>query len=194
MRRRTFFWSTLSSLVPFLVPRSLAAQGGPLELATTLRAVAGIVLPASLGADRTERAVQRFEQWIREYRAGAEMSAGYGITRLQVVGPDPSADYPKQLQALEAAARDQGATSFANLERGSQTALVTAAIDAAKADGLPRRPNGRHIAIDLMSHFFLIDDEGHDWLYDAAIERTRCRGLTSSAERPKSLGAAHASR
>lgn len=188
MRRRTFFWSTLSSLVPYVVPRWLYAQGGPFGAAgaATLRDVAGVVLPASLGPERLERAVGQFEQWVREYRAGAEMSAGYGITRLQVVGPDPSADYVRHLQALEAAAKTQGA-SFARLGPAARATLVTAAIESANVDGLPRRPNGKHIATDLMSHFFFVNDEGQDWLYHAAIERTKCRGLASSAQRPAEL-------
>jgi len=188
MQRRTFFGWILSSLVGYVFPRWTWAQGGvslPADSAM-LRELAQVVLPASLGAPRLEAAVKQFEEWVREYRAGAEMSAGYGISRGQTVAPNPAEHYTRQLRDLEAAAQAKGGT-FASLDPSMRAGLVAAALEAARVDGLPRRPTGGHVASDLMSHFFFINDNGHDWLYGAAIERTRCRGLASSAERPPQL-------
>jgi hypothetical protein len=108
------------------------------------------------------------------------------MTRLQLVAADPSGNYGRQLQTLEDAAQAAG-VRFSSLDRSARTAIVSAEIAAAGVDGLPRRPNGGHVATDLMSHFFFINDRWHVWLHGAAIERTRCRGLASSGERPATL-------
>lgn len=190
MERRSFFkWAASSAAAAFVFPRALLARFSPPEPVdpARLRQLAGVVLPASLGPERLERAVRKFEQWVREYRAGVEMSAGYGVTRLRTVGPDPSVGYAGQLEALEAAAKARGAGSFAALDAASKAVLVTEALAKSGVNALPRRPDGGHVAADLMSHFFFIDDDGHDWLYAAAIGRAACRGLGSSAARPSSL-------
>lgn len=188
MLRRTFFKWTASSAVPHLLPRWLFAQApaAPAAEASTLRALAAVVLPSSLGERRLDEAVGQFTRWVREYRAGAEMSAGYGITRIQVLPPDPSAHHAGQLRDLEAAAADRGG-SFASLPAAARREVVEAALTAAGAVAIPRRPDGRHVATDLMSHFFFIAGDGQDWLYNAAIRRETCRGLGSSAERPAPL-------
>lgn len=186
MKRRTFVrWAASTAGAWVSLPRWAWAQlvlppAGP---AVTLHHVAVVVLPSSLGATRLDAAVEQFERWIEEYRAGAEMSAGYGVTRPQTTAANPSIGYAAQLQALATAAEGQG-TAFARLDPTVRASLVTAALNAAGIDALPRRPDGRHVATDLMSHFFFINDAGHDRLHDAAIERTRCRGLESSGERP----------
>lgn len=190
MLRRTFFKWTASSAVPHLLPRWLFAQtpaaSAAAAEATTLRAVAGAVLPSTLGPARLDDAVAQFTKWVREYKAGAEMSAGYGVTRIQVVPPDPSAHHGEQLRALDAAARAKGA-SFTSLDAGAQRALVQEAIVTAGVEGIPRRPDGKHIATDLMSHFFFVAGDGQDWLYNASIKRETCRGLGTSGDRPAPL-------
>lgn len=185
MLRRTFFKWTASSAVPHLLPRWLSAQTRAAAdvPAATLRALAGVVLPSTLGAARLDDAVAQFNRWVREYQAGAEMSAGYGVTRIQVVPADPSVGHAEQLSALDAAARAAGA-SFADLDPAAQRALVQSALETAGVAGIPRRPDGKHIATDLMSHFFFIAGDGQDWLYNASIRRETCRGLGTSADRP----------
>jgi hypothetical protein len=184
--RRTFFKWIGSAALPFALPRWARAQAGPFteQRAATLSALAGGVLPGSLGPRGIESAAAQFTQWVRGYKAGAEMSAGYGFTRLQVVPADPSRNYGAQLDQLESAARAKGAASFSKLDIPARRAIVQAAIEAANVDGIPRRPNGKHVAADLMGFFFFISSDGHDFLYNAAIKRDECRGLASSGDRP----------
>ena len=53
-------------------------------------------------------------------------------------------------------------------------------------DRIPQRPNGKHVAADLLS-FFYGSSEGEDFLYGVAIRRDDCRGLADSAQRPARL-------
>jgi hypothetical protein len=187
MLRRAFFKWIGSSVLPFIVPRWIFAQGGgiPPDAEGTLRALSGVVLPASLGAAGLDAATTQFTTWVREYKAGAEMSTGYGFPRERVVGPDPSVRYAEQLRALETAAAAKGAP-FAKLQTAAQRALVEEALGQAKVERIPAQPDGKHVAADLMSVFFL-GSAGQDFLYGAAIQRDRCRGLDTSGERPAPL-------
>jgi hypothetical protein len=63
---------------------------------------------------------------------------------------------------------------------------VAAALAAAKVAELPARPDGGHIATDLMAHFFN-GPEANDLVYGRLIGRFGCRGLPGSEERPAEL-------
>jgi hypothetical protein len=192
-RRALLTWTFLSWVAHLVRPQWVWGSVGVLPASqaatdpTLLRAVAAVVLPSGLGADGLAAAVERFTVWGREYRAGAEMSAGYGVTQIRVLPPDPTASYAAQLENLERLAKERG-PSFAALDAGTQRAILQSAFTAAAVDALPRRPDGRHIAADLMSHFYFVSSEGQDWLYNASIRRETCRGLSSSGERPAPLG------
>lgn len=142
-----------------------------------LRAIAAAVMPQSLQANEV---ADGFARWIRNYRAGAEMNSGYGFTRLRVTPPSPAKDYPAQIRALNAG------KPFASLDRNEQRRMIAGALDEAKVDEVPQRPNGKHVASDLMSYFYY-GSEGHDFLYEAAIRVEDCRGLPSSPKRPAPL-------
>jgi hypothetical protein len=192
MRRRRFLKWTFSSVVPFLVPRWLRARVGALAPAdvpageiTQLHELASVVLPTSFGRARADGIADNFVKWIRGYRAGADLGHGYGLTKPRVAPPNPATNYPAQLRELESAARAKGAT-FAKLDRAAQREVVAAALERAKIQNIPRRPNGKNVAADLMSFFFYGPD-GEDFLYQAAIHREECRGLPSSGQRPASL-------
>jgi hypothetical protein len=191
-RRALFTWTFVSWVVHLVRPQwawGLHSTPAALQPATELamlRALAGVVLPSGLGSDGLNAAVERFIVWGREYKAGAEMSAGYGVTQIRVLPADPSASYREQLEDLQRRAR-QGGQSFAELDAGTQRALLQAALAEAAVETLPRRPDGRHIAADLMSHFYFVSSEGQDWLYNASIRRETCRGLASSGNRPAPL-------
>jgi hypothetical protein len=189
MERRTFFKWVWSSAIPFVLPRWARAQRGPFtgQSASTLRDVADAVLPQALGPHGSDGAVTEFTQWLRSYKAGAEMSAGYGFTRIQVVPPDPSTHYVEQLDQLEATARSSRSVSFGRLDLAARREIVQAALAASHVDAIPRRPNGQHVAADLLGFFYFISSDGHDFLYNAAIKRDECRGLASSGQRPASL-------
>jgi hypothetical protein len=187
MRRRALIrWAlSASATLPFrrVRARAEAAVLGP-GAEATLRAVAAGVLPESLGA-RSDAIAARFLAWTRGYRAGAEMDHGYGRTRLRRTPPSPASSYATQLAALERAARERGA-SFAELAAPARRELIEAALRASGVESLPPRPDGRHVAADLMS-FFFHGSEANDLCYGAAIGRDSCRGLEGSWEPPPPL-------
>lgn len=193
MERRALLKRMLMGALPVMFPRWLRVRlviPGRTNVSASeelqLRALAGVVLPASLGRSRTESIADHFVKWIRDYKAGADLGYGYGITHPRKAPPNPAAHYPEQLAQLEAAARAKGGT-FAKLNPAVQEQLVADALASAKIETVPRRPNGRHVAADLMSFFFYVDPDGEDFLYKAAIERENCRGLGDSGKRPASL-------
>jgi hypothetical protein len=145
-----------------------------------LRAIAEVVLPGEIGADARARVVTSFIAWLHDYRGGADMDHGYGFTRLRRTPPSPAAKYSEQLKGLEARAAGPG---FAGLSVDARRVMLEEAIAAAKIDRLPNRPDGGHIATDLMA-FYFNGSEAHDRAYRAAIGRDACRGLDGSSERP----------
>jgi len=189
MRRRALlrFLTATWALLPFGRSR-LLAQGAALGAAeqATLRTLARVVLPASLGDERLNAAVAEFLAWLRGYREGAEMDHGYGLTRLRWAPRAPADRYPAQLAALEAAARERGG-ALATLPAPAQREIVLAALAAANVRELPERPGGGHVAADLMSLFFR-SSAANDLCYEARIGREDCRGLPGSEERPEPLG------
>jgi hypothetical protein len=164
MKRRNFFQRIFAAAAALIAPRRARAQ----QMEEPIRELAGVVLPASLGRPRIDMIAAEFVVWIRDYKPGAQISSGYGFPRTQVIAPDPSTHYPEQLRALGSPiARD----------------AVEKALADAKVDRIPQRPNGKHVAADLMA-FFFSSAEGEDFLYNAAIKRDDCRGLENSGKRP----------
>jgi hypothetical protein len=139
-----------------------------------LRALADVVLPSELGDRGRARVVAEFLAWLRDYRGGVDTDHGYGFPRLRRTAPSPAGKYSAQLTAL--AARD-----------GDQRPAIEAAITDARIERLPARPDGGHIATDLMA-FYFNSVEANDLAYRAAIGRDTCRGLPGSENRPASLG------
>jgi len=169
MERRGFFKRTFSGL---LALAGLKAQPGVEEF----RDLAGVVLPASLGRARTDRIADDFVAWLRDYQAGAEIASGYGNPRTQVIPPNPSTHYAEQLTRLD----------LARLDAAAKRIAVEKALEEAKIDRIPQRPNGRHVAADVLA-FFYGSADGEDFLYGVAIKRDDCRGLADSGKRPARL-------
>jgi hypothetical protein len=182
MLRRPFLQWILTALPPAFLPRLLRAQSESLSESdiTTLREVAAVVLPTSLGRKRTDGIVNDFAEWVRDYKAGAEVSAGYGFPSLRSLPANPSARYSEQLKLIKAGG------SFATLDAATKRVAISEVLRRSGIDRLPARPNGKHIAADLMSYFYLTG-EGQDLLYGAAIHRDECSGLESSAVRPSPM-------
>jgi hypothetical protein len=168
MQRRSFFQRGFSGIFGFLASRKARAQGVDRE---SLHQLAFIVLPSSLGRAGTDKIADDFVRWFGDYKPGAEISSGYGHPRTQVIGSNPSTSYAGQLRALGSP-----------ITRES----VEKALENAKVDRIPPRPNGKHIAADMLAYFYG-SSEGEDFVYNAAIKRNECRGLDTSSKRPASL-------
>jgi hypothetical protein len=167
MQRRKFV-KTVSSAALALAVRRAGAQGIRAE---AVRELAVVVLPASLGKPGAEKVADAFVHWIAGYRPGAEISSGYGHPRTQVTRDNPSVNYAEQLSALGSPVTREA---------------VEKALEAAKISQIPRRPDGRHVAADLLAYFYG-SSQGEDFLYGRAIRRDDCRGLASSGQRPPAL-------
>lgn len=185
MKRRILLQFLFASLAA--IPVKLRGQTASISAAdqVRLRAVAEVVLPGEIGASGVDRVVTAFITWARGYRAGAETDYGYGFPRLRKLPPSPLSAYTAQLDALDRQARMQN-YSLADLPLDQRRALVSAAIVDAKIERLPARPDGGHLATDLMG-FYFHGIEANDTAYRAHIGRDTCRGLAGSENRPAPL-------
>jgi len=132
---------------------------------------------ASLVATR-KQVRSRTARAIASVMLAALFIGGAGLASTQN-SPPPNQAMPAQivtsLDALPQVAR-----------AAAQRTVVEAALGEANVDRIPPRPDGKHVASDLLSFFFYGSD-GQDFLYGAAIRRDRCRGLGNSGERPAPL-------
>lgn len=178
MRRRTLLrWIAGQSAVPVWLSRA-QSTAFPGEQAGVLRALAAVVLPAEIGPGGIDKIAGDFEQWVRDYRPGAEMDHGYGNTRLRSKPPSPAAAYAKQLADLRA--------ELLGGDAASRRKAVETALEAARVSDIPRTPGGQHVAADLMAFYFRSSD-ANDLCYRAAIGRDLCRGLKGSENPPAPL-------
>lgn len=183
MQRRTLLHTALAVVAWRPFGRRVAAQAPFGEAhAARLVALAGAVLPQDIGAAGQRAAVDQFLLWVRDYRAGAERDHGYGVTGLRTAPPSPAARYVAELDDLDR--RAGGA--FATLALADRQRVVGEAIAAAGVKDLPGRPNGGHVATDVMSHYFN-GPAANDLAYRRAIGRDACRDLAGSDERPAVL-------
>lgn len=186
MNRRTLLQSFASAAaaVPFHRVR-LWAQSRELtaESVALLHEIASVVLPKSIGAERVSGAVDGFVAWTRGYREGVAMSHGYGHPRLQKTGASPVPSYNLQLAALAADARARGGR-FSSLEPAAHRAILDAAFTKAGVRGLPARPAGQHVVVDLMAFYFR-SSEANDDCYRAFIQREVCRPIAVTIRRPE---------
>jgi hypothetical protein len=193
MKRRTLFRSFAAVLLARPFSRlTLFAQRSPELLpseVTTLRALAEVTLPESIGADGREIVVDRFVAWVKYYREGADMGHGYGSSTLRrPSGPPPARLYPAQFAALDASARTAGTASFAALSKDGRRTIVEAALEAPdRVTRLPATPTGANLIADFMGFYFNSPD-AYDVCYGRDIGADRCRSLTGSEQEPSRLG------
>lgn len=139
----------------------------PQDQETTLKDLAFVALPASLGRAKTDELATKFARWVRGYSPGAEMEHGYGFPKLESRPASPAPKYVEQLRALAA--------------KGLSAASVEDALKDVKA--LPRVPAGQNVAADLMG-FYFYSAEALDRCYDADIRVDACRGFERVGESP----------
>ena len=184
IHRRTLIQSALGAMA--LRPGRTAAAQAPFGDAylERMRALADVVLPQAIGDEGRERALTQFMSWVRDYRADADGDPGYGQTRVRRLPASPALQYPAQLDDLDC--RAGGA--FASRPLADRQRVVTEAIAAANIRDFPGRPNGGHVATDLMAHYFN-SPGANDLAYGRNIGRGACRDLNGSDERPSELPA-----
>ena len=183
-RRALQTLATAAAALPLLrVP--LGAQELSADQVFVLRDVAGTVLPSTIGRKGQDEAVDNFLRWIRDYKAGVPLSHGYGEPRLVKSGPSPAPGYAAQIAALQEAAKARGGR-FGALPLDVRRALLDDAFKAADVRNLPGRPDGRHIAADLMAHYFR-SSAANDLCYNARIGRHTYRAIRVTTVRPQPL-------
>jgi len=188
MKRRTLFKTAALAVLGNAVPRLARAQARSLSKddRELVASIGEVVLPSGLGADGRDKAVEAFAKWLDGYKAGVPMSFGYGgELKYEVVPPSPLQRYPAQFSRLQELSRAKG-MAFTALPLADRKSVVEAALLEAKLTQLPARPDGQHVAADLISHFYSSSD-GNDFLFNASIRVSECRGLSSSAARPVSI-------
>jgi hypothetical protein len=191
MHRRELLKSlAAASALPALARIDVHAQTTdftPAQVAT-LRAIAEVVLPSTLAADKRDDAVRKFVTWVRGYRAGADRGHGYGDSQLSApTGPSPAAKYPAQFEALDAAAKAAGGSTFAALALAGRRTIIEASLNGpARVANFSARPNGANLVADFMGLYFNSAD-ARDLAYNAAIGRDTCRGLDGSEKAPSAL-------
>lgn len=188
MKRRRFVQLAVSTaaLSPLRRLAPLAQEAGlPAASATTLHALAPIVLPASLGRRAIGLVTDRFLEWLRGYRPGVVMEHGYGRPEVRRTAASPVQRYVDQLAALDRAAQQQG-QAFDRLPPDAKRAVIEAALREAKVETLPGLPNGQHVVSDLMAFYFQ-SSEANDFCYRARIGQETCRPLLSVTVRPRPL-------
>ncbi len=170
MRRRTLLQrvSGLLAVLPFFRANADALFSPQHR---TLLGVAAVVLPSELGKAGIEAVAAKFEQYVREYRPGADTDHGYGFTRVVPKPPSPAATYAEQLSSLP-------------------TPITRAAVaDLLQHSGvkeLPRLPDGKNVVADLMSFYFR-SSQANDLCYASYIGRDDCRGLAGLEHEPAPL-------
>lgn len=194
MKRRTLLQSFVGAFVatPLMRWRASARTLDDLSDANiaTLKAIAEVVVPSAAGAEGRQRAVAQFTAWVANYKEGADRGHGYGNSQLsQPTGPSPAARYSAQFAALDQAARDQGAASFAAAALAVRRTIVENALNTPQpVTRLPNRPTGANLVADFMGMYFS-SAEAMDLCYQAEIGRDTCRGLENSELPPKPMGA-----
>ena len=182
MRRRTLLQAALTLAAWLKVPGARAwAQEVtfPGARRDTLNELAATVLPSALGRTGSDDVAQQFVQWVREYRAGAAQSPGYGAPRIRFKAASPAPVYQAQLEELAAG-------TLAGSDPAERRRRLSAAMDAAGVQDLTGIPDGRHVAADLMS-FYFASPAAHDQAYRAAIGKDTCRTIADSGRVPAPL-------
>ena len=151
----------------------------------TLRAVAGAVLPAELGAEGRDRAVAAFERWSEGLEPVAELSHPYLVPEVRYSGPDPRPGWVAQLEGLEKECRSRHAKALGDLDVPARRDLLARPLGQA-GPGLGSPASADHVAVALMAHFFS-SPVATDLCYGRVIAKQQCRGLGGALGEPVAL-------
>ncbi len=187
MRRRAVIQSFVSAFAAAPVLNSTLAQAQaqvqadsfPGANESALKELAATVLPETLGRQGTDQIALDFIRWVHEYKPGAEMQNGYGVTRVRSLPPDPAGKYLDQLHEL-------ASSILAVADLPMRRKLLTERLKAEEIRDLPALPLSGNIVVDLMA-FYFSSSAANDLVYEAAISREACRGLANSSRQPVPL-------
>jgi hypothetical protein len=150
------------------------------------RALAAAILPTELGGDGVRRAADAFIAWAKGYRAGAELSHGYGSARIRNAGTDPSIRWALQLHALDDHARKTLNRSFATLTGDERRSIVREQLADERATALGNVASAQHVVVAMLAHFY-DSAEATDLCYESRIGKLSCRPLAQSPVKPVQL-------
>src|SRR2546423_2364848 len=150
--RRSFCAALAAALPATIVVRrahalSVDALTGLQAPARTLHSLGDTVLPSEVGPAGVTRVVDGFQRWIAGYREHAELTHGYGTSRLRFSGPTPAMRWASQLDALDTAARRRFGRPFVELARNQREALVHGALASERLDRMPPTGDADHVAL-----------------------------------------------
>ncbi len=186
MNRRTLIGWLLSTLaaLPF---GSLRLRGQAAQLSSDAAAALGALVEAVLPSSDRDAAsrLDDFQEWLSDYRSGADMGFGYGILRRRVTPTIDVAVYERQLLELMRAAADEGMT-LESMPVAGRLEIVEASLHQRGVEAMPSRPDGRHVVSDFMS-FYYFSSDAHDLAYEARIRKNACRALRGMGDRPAPL-------
>lgn len=165
---------------------ALSSPGAPMA---TLRALGDVVLPSALGTAGVDREVAAFRRWMTGYREHAELTHGYGTSRIRYSGPTPVTRWTTQLDAFDAAARKQFGAPFASLPLSHRESLLRSALGG-QLDRMPAVAEAENVAVALIAHFYG-SSAATDLCYGAAIGREQCRPLAQSSREPLPIANGH---
>ncbi len=187
MKRRVFVQLAATAVLAPLDRVVWAGEEAILPAASveTLRALAPVVLPASLGRRAVALLTDRFLARLQRHRGGVEQDYAYGHPVLGRTAESPAPRYVEQLAALERDAAERG-QAFGRLAPDAKRAVIERAWRQAKVEDLPERPDGGHVASDLMAFYFQ-SSEANDYCYLAEIGREQSRPLSAITVRPRPL-------
>ncbi len=167
--------------------QTVGSRADPIPLpAHTLRDVAEAVLPAELGGEGRERAVNAFERWSDGLEPVAELAHPYLVPETRYSGPDPRPGWAAQLRGLEKECRARHGTPLAGIDVAGRRKLLARGVGQA-GPGLGSPANANHVAVALVAHFFA-SPAATDMCYRRTIARQQCRGLNGAAAEPAALG------
>ena len=163
---------------PDLAPRATGFDRARLD------ALAGAVLPESLGTAGRQKAIDEFVSWVDGFDPAAEEMHGYGYADVRYLPADPAPAWRAQLDALEVLAKRIHGASFAALTVEQQRGLLNIVLRRERgSDRLPAPLGASHIAVALLSHW-ASTPSAWDRALGVQVGAMTCRPLDAANRKP----------